>query len=423
MSVDFRDMLSALQLTEAAEQLRPEWEASQQSLPATVPFLTPEFIRRACRQVYRSEALAEVALPTAERIAADEALRALAWHLHRRVFGVTVDDWDTICEWPGLEAALGLESDVFYFLVGLSGAPIMQAVHRAHQIPEEVIRATLADVDHWPLRSVPGSTEREGPAESQEHLAWAGFFFRGEIYRLGRLQYQIGAFDEGARAFRHRTLGTVVLLSGDGTRYRADGQVDPDGSATGGWQARLTVAEGEAIGNPILPVGQAVPRQVTLSLADWRQVVAPGDPALHLHIPDGGPLTPEACDDSFRRALEFFPRHFPDYRYTCFCCTSWLFNTWLETVLPPDSNILRFQREFYLFAIGMRPDSTIEAVLGQLPADLCRAPRETRLQRALLDILQAGGRIGHGGGGCLLLPEDFDWGAQVYRRQQWPFDI
>jgi len=419
--VDFQEMLSALQLTAAAERLRPEWETSQRSLPETIPFLAPEFIRNACRDVYGSEALAEVAIPTAERIASDGALRALAWHLHWRVYRAPAADWETICAWPELEAALGPESDVFYFLVALSGVPIMHGVHRAHRVPEEVIRATLRDVDHWPMRSVPGKGEHAGPGRSQESLAWVSLFLRGELYRLGRLQYQMHPFEEEVRAFRHRELGAVVVLAEDGARFDTDGQADPDGSALNGWQAALTRDGDEVVGNPILPVGRAIPREVRLPLAEWGQVVAPGDPALHLHIPDGSPLTPEACEDSLRRALEFFPRHFPEYGFTCFCCHSWLLNTWLETVLPPHSNILRFQQEFYLLPVPTEPDSPLKDVFGTVPVDLTRAPRETRLQRAVLGVLEAGQKIGHRAGAGLLLPEDFAWGTQVYRRQRWPF--
>jgi hypothetical protein len=35
-----------------------------------------------------------------------------------------------------------------------------------------------------------------------------------------------------------------------------------------------------------------------------------GDPALDLHIPEQGPLTPPACNRSLRWARDFFPRHF-----------------------------------------------------------------------------------------------------------------
>jgi len=69
--------------------------------------------------------------------------------------------------------------------------------------------------------------------------------------------------------------------------------------------------------------------------------------ALSLHIPEFcGPLSPEAVDDSLRRARTFFARHFPSERYDFAICQSWLLGPQLADHLPPESNIIRFQRRF-----------------------------------------------------------------------------
>jgi hypothetical protein len=78
-----------------------------------------------------------------------------------------------------------------------------------------------------------------------------------------------------------------------------------------------------------------------------------GDPALDLHIPEQGPLTPPACNRSLRWARDFFPRHFSAERYRVAICTSWLLDDQLAAYLKPDSNIIRFQRRFSLL-----PDSS-----------------------------------------------------------------
>lgn len=68
-----------------------------------------------------------------------------------------------------------------------------------------------------------------------------------------------------------------------------------------------------------------------------------GDTAIGLHIPEAGPLTPGAVAASLDEARSFFPRHFPDERYTTFSCGSWLLDPQLLEYLPADSNIVRFQ--------------------------------------------------------------------------------
>src|SRR5690606_31290072 len=37
-----------------------------------------------------------------------------------------------------------------------------------------------------------------------------------------------------------------------------------------------------------------------------------GEHGIGVHIPETGPMTPEACEESIERAREFFPTYFPD---------------------------------------------------------------------------------------------------------------
>ena len=241
---------------------------------------------------------------------------------------------------------------------------------------------------------------------------------RGQLFQLVRLQFQPGALWSGAHVFRHGESGAVVALSDDGGRYRADGQVDGAGGVfdpEGGWTAGLEFREAEVAGTPIWPTGEAVRQEVSLPRSAWRQVLAPGDPVLHLHIPAGSPMDFDACGDSLRAALEFFPRSFPDLAFRAFACSSWLLDAQLDGLLPATSNIARFQREVYLLPGRGDGRSTLERVFGGVPADLRQAPRDTALRRAILDHLLAGRHLRNGR--CFLLPEDLDWGAQVYRRQ------
>ncbi|MET8147791.1 acyltransferase domain-containing protein [Actinoplanes sp. NPDC049668] len=121
-----------------------------------------------------------------------------------------------------------------------------------------------------------------------------------------------------------------------------------------------------------------------------------GDTAISLHIPDSGPLTPEAVDASLDEARAFFPRHFPDEPYTAFTCGSWLLDPQLLRYLPCDSNIARFQRRFELEPYeepeGLDADvEMLRFVFRTLSTPLDQLPRRTALQRATIDHLKAGG--------------------------------
>lgn len=118
-----------------------------------------------------------------------------------------------------------------------------------------------------------------------------------------------------------------------------------------------------------------------------------GDWVYSTHIPRTGPLTPESVDASFAWARRFFGQHFPDYRVVAFHCGSWLLDPELAAVLPASSNMAQFQRRWSLE--GEPQDTDDDAVFFTFsrrpPVDRDELPRDTTLQRALLDRLAAGG--------------------------------
>lgn len=120
-----------------------------------------------------------------------------------------------------------------------------------------------------------------------------------------------------------------------------------------------------------------------------------GATAIDLHIPESGPMTPDAVEASLDEARAFFPRHFPDERPTTFSCGSWLLDPQLREYLPADSNIVRFQRRFALdpYEEPEGQDADVEVlrfVFRTLSTPLDRLPRRTVLQRAIVDHLKAG---------------------------------
>jgi hypothetical protein len=112
---------------------------------------------------------------------------------------------------------------------------------------------------------------------------------------------------------------------------------------------------------------------------------------LSLHIPESGPLTPEACEASLAEARAFFPRHFPEEPYALVTCGSWLLDPQLAEYLPADSNMVRFQRRFTL--TPEERDAGIEIfrfVFRRIDAPLDELPQETTLERAVVAHVRAG---------------------------------
>ncbi|WP_105973957.1 acyltransferase domain-containing protein [Streptomyces geranii] len=227
------------------------------------------------------------------------------------------------------EAALGRCFPAYVFLAAL---PYVRAHHDALGIPPEVSRRTLADLG----RNMAVYRRRYGRGGVQAPR-WVALHFHGELFHLGRLQFQRARVGE-------RTAG---LLASTGLPS------DPDALC------------------------------------------------LSLHIPDfHGPLSPAACDRSMALALDFFARHFPGERYTAGVCHSWLLDRQLQRYLGADSNIVRFQERFRIAGKTGEPADTepVQFVFGNPDLPVAELSRRTTVERAVGDHLRGGGHwyIGHG---------------------------
>ncbi|MFE6893288.1 acyltransferase domain-containing protein [Streptomyces sp. NPDC057694] len=253
------------------------------------------------------------------------AVSGLLWRLE------TPGEGTGLPEFPAAAGALGRCFAVFVFVAAL---PHVRALHREHGIPDDVSRHTLADLG----RNLAVHRRRFGTTGLLVPW-WPTRHFRGELYQLGRLQFE-------RRRLGKRT-GTALAAAGVGA--------------------------------------------------------GPGDPCLSLHIPDYlGPLTPRACDDSLARATAFFARHFPQEPVRVAVCHSWLLDEQLRRYLPADSNIIRFQDRFELLHTRPDPepedDTPVAFVFGGTGTPRADLPRRTSVQRAVLGHLDAGGHWypGHG---------------------------
>lgn len=416
--MDLNRVVSDLEIEQSRRVLESSWEISRRAMPdGGVPFLSPDFVIEACRGIYLPEDIVKAAVAAADLVAKDAALRALAWHCHWCLYHVEGYSSRLADDWPCMEGPLGELAGLFYLLVLLSRFRRMRAVHRAHGIPERVVRDSM---DQIYLRGVTCS-EIFGRWGLDGHAArWLANFLRGEIYALGRLEHQFNVMNDPIRVYRHREASKVVALSEGGVSYRRDGQRHRGGDTPAAWTSRLRITGDRIAGHPILPTGRACEETVTLAAADWVSVLGPGDPVLYFHIPGGIPLDHAACGDSFRAAMDFFPRHFPERPYKAFFCGSWLLDTQLEDWLPSGSNLVRFLREFYLVPGGISEWSIRRTVFGNAADDLSEAPCDTSLQRAMLEHVSAGRPIDPRAGKCFLFPEDLDWGRQVYRKSKFP---
>ena len=122
---------------------------------------------------------------------------------------------------------------------------------------------------------------------------------------------------------------------------------------------------------------------------------AEGSYYIDVHIPGGAPLTPALCAASYAEAAAFFRARY-GMEHILFGCHSWLLSPELRTILPENSNILAFARDYTILQTRMDPTSSAVSFIFHVPgvpADLETLPEETSLQKALKTYLQGGKTI------------------------------
>lgn len=404
--------LSIETATKAQAAWAADWSRSQRTYRAgRIPFLKPSTIRSLCQRVGMQQDAREAIDRAAAGIAADPALERIAWHCHWMTFHSGRPQQIPSYSWPSMDEHSGEPGRLLYAVVVLSGLPGLERANAKRGIPVLITRETLADVevwmrDHLARHGVWGFT-RQG---------WLMLHLAGRNLRLGRLQFEPTTFSQNIVVYRHRHTGRTIALVGHGARMDAQGQFVPADQqpGRGEWTATITRHNQVIRGFCITPRGQVQRQAMDLRSREWKIVLKKGDPMLGVHIPAMGPMDFTECGKSFAAALRCFPRWFERHHFRGFCSASWLFDDQLGDYLPSQSNIVRFQREFYLTPLeGTSDFQTWERVFGSKPDNLDTAPRDTTLRCVILDHVKRKGcwRCG----GMFLLREDLKWGQQVYR--------
>ena len=121
-----------------------------------------------------------------------------------------------------------------------------------------------------------------------------------------------------------------------------------------------------------------------------------GQEVLSVHIPQSGkPLDYESCKDSYRKAKEFFKKHFND-KPIPFICWSWLVNPNNKLFMKENSNILTFASDYDIIDVVEYKDYNAIApwLFGKSRVDdLSPSDNDTSLQKRAKEYLKNGGKL------------------------------
>ena len=312
---------------------------------------------------------------------------------------------------PFVEEKLENRASLFYLLGFLAALPKAEREYRRLGVSLDIFHDTMLDFAIW----INHAYDLRG-YWNFDQFSWLSLHVACKIFRIGRLQYVLSEFHGNVTAFRHRITGSVLLLGDPAISLRADGYAEGAGgkpaSDEESWHAVFEETPAGWRGNRINPEGFTLREESFLLHSVWERVLKHGDTVLDLHIPRGDKLTVKECRESLQAAYQFFPAIFPDRPFKGLFCHTWFFTPQLQKILPPESNIVRFQREFYLYPYPGGPEFLWNFVFGEKYPDATTAPRDTSLRRAVLDWLAEGKELFDLPG--LMLHSPDLWGTQPY---------
>ncbi|HUX22195.1 MAG TPA: acyltransferase domain-containing protein [Spirochaetia bacterium] len=435
MTID--EVFRELALSESAEGLSRGWDLSQGCFPGLpLFFLDESYIRENAALVSLDARAIDYLCQVAGQYARNEAMGRLLWHEHRvytrsgdagappapprrrrgrggRDFVAFLDEEYQASGFPDLDPTIGDAAPGLNLLLALSALPNTRWFYQSRHIPETILRATLSDFAIWY-----SYYDRQLGYKGIDlgTLSWLRFHLRGQLFRLGRLQFMQGEFSRDLSVYRSIRTGEVRALAAPGLPVDSRGLLAFDDRSVGEvWYTRRRTEQDSIIGNPVDPLGVIRSAEIQLDISEFLPVLEANSPVLEVHIPEGGSIRPEACEDSFNRALEFFSAYFPERPFRAFTCESWFLGRDLLDLLPEASNILRFSRELFLYPSFGGHEDILARVFGPRYREKGLPSREhaTLLQQRVADFVDSGGVLRHGGG--FLLREDLPWGGNRYR--------
>ena len=395
------------------EILLPGWGQSIANLPGSIDFLKKENYHFALNYCGFDCSIENVLEQTAHKISLNPSLKAFAWHVYYRLTFLPVvygSSQRNFSGWPLPEKHLGENAAVMYLLVALGTVSKSIEKYQQVKVPENIIKDTLSTlkkvVDFY--QNINGT-----PGLYPTQLAWTRNYLHGRIFRLGRMEYKLAEVFPFGTVLKNRRNGRKILLAPDGINYNINGFCSQGDNGQKSFTVKYHEDADSIYGYPVSPYGFTLARKQSFCKQDWEIVLKEGDIVIDMHIPYGGGMNLEICKDSFKKAFSFFRTIYQKNFKEVIFCRSWIFNTQFEEKLP-DSNLAKLMRECYLFPATSSGMDGFFFLFGKNYDDLSRAPRDTSVRRAMLEILEGGENLRLGG--MLFFAEDFDkFGTSCYR--------
>lgn len=279
-----------------------------------------------------------------------------------------------------------VEYDFLPMLILLPVIPRLHEQLKERGLPEDIIKATLGQFEACMYIY----EERYDKLGLNKHyFDWLQHFVDAEILNIDRLRFQMNPGLESHMVVLKNAKDDLVILP-DQVEINRCGMLkgtppDRANEDTNEDSFLATVEETAEYyeGYRVLESGRCDSRVTRYLKEQWQIALKQGDPVLEVHIPNKGSFQKEYCEKSYERAREIFAQYYPEFHYKAFYCHTWMFDTQLAKLLPPESNILQFQRKYSLFPDKTEGKDVFNFVFKLKFKTYEDMPENTRLQRAI----------------------------------------
>ena len=316
----------------------------------------------------------------AQKIQDNLPLRQLAWHLYRYLTLTPMSSVEPL-KLNDLIDELGTGTGMLYLLIVLS------------LVPDFIARA---EKEKFPRRYGEAGAKRIGSSTvfyAQEYNGAFGLRGRSIMFFLHYKQtatWRIGRFDFVVQKAGdnipdiYRKGDEIIAFCAEGLLLDARGdQVETQENSVR--TAHIKTDGTRITGIPIdFHNGLARENEQSIDLTDgWEKIAGAGDWTLFFHIPGGGGMTPEVCEESFREAREFFKEYMPERDFKIIWSASWIFNpAWREML--PESNLAKLIRRGRLYPANAGVNPGLYFVFGKTEGDPEQIKAVNSLEKAVL---------------------------------------
>ncbi|MDD5598029.1 MAG: hypothetical protein PHV82_08795 [Victivallaceae bacterium] len=416
----YSDTQAMIELNAIKKQLNiTDWEKAMFLLPAETPgFLTPAEYLSAADFCGLDKDTFPLLDKTAGIILSDPVLLPMAWYLYWKMY-LSAEQFNGIQSklLPGFEDKLGKLNGVFYLLIVLGIIPFMRSYHKHLGIPENITKETAGIVKSLVESYRRGSGNKTGVFARP--IYWLQYYIHDNLYLgIGRFAYWVkSCSDKMVRVYKNKKSGRIIAFVPPDMLFNQKGYCnlpEAKGRERNYWRSVFELTDHTVTGNPVLPCGKALRDTRTLARDEWDCVLDQNSVFIDIHIPAGGNMNMEVCRDSLIRAADFFGKYFPRVKPAAITCHSWICSPNLSEFMPENSNLIKFQKECFLYPEASAVQGGLWFFFFRDTFDSLKVPRDSSLQKTIAKHLESGHELREGG--MFILFEDIKYfGSQKYQ--------